>query len=226
MSAKRVREALDAIVDRKIAGQPLTAVHPGTVKAQSADGTLAVKPDSTTVPGGSGIPIRPGIPGVTIRVPAGARVAIAYEGGDERKPVATVWESGEDGTVPTEITIEGSSSVTLKSAGQEAAEHLVTLEQLVIILVALLDPVLGVTSAMSSPITWKSVPAPYPDPTSPIVVELIRFFSLNLPLMAPLPVTLAAAMQTAIAAQPVKPHATGPLGQLIPGFACKGTKSG
>jgi len=68
--------------------------YPARVVVQDSDGTLQLKPDSLQIPGLTGVPIRYGIPGVTARVPAGARCIVEFENGDARTPVVTAFEPG------------------------------------------------------------------------------------------------------------------------------------
>lgn len=71
------------------------ALYPSRVVAQSADGTLDLFPDDPRVPPCRGVPVRYGLPGVRAAVPAGTRVLLTYEGGDPRRPVASLWEPGD-----------------------------------------------------------------------------------------------------------------------------------
>lgn len=77
------------------------AAYPARVVSQNADGTLEVRPDSPKLPPMTRVPIRYGVPGVSAKVSAGARVLVEFASGDTSKPVATVWESAS----VTELTI-------------------------------------------------------------------------------------------------------------------------
>jgi len=79
--------------------------YPARVILQDPDGTLQLKPDSDRVPGLTGVPIRYGIPGVTARVPSGARCIVEFENGDPRSPIATAFEPG----ALTELSFDGGS---------------------------------------------------------------------------------------------------------------------
>jgi len=67
-----------------------------TVQGQGDDYTLELLPDDERVRGTglSNVPIRHGLPGVTVRVKTGARVLLGFEAGDPSKPFASLWEPG------------------------------------------------------------------------------------------------------------------------------------
>jgi len=68
--------------------------YPARVVQQDADSTLHLRPDSAVLPGLTGVPIRYGVPGVTARVPPGARCVVEFENGDPQTPVVTGFEPG------------------------------------------------------------------------------------------------------------------------------------
>lgn len=98
-----LRRIVEAFVGRRL---DHLALYPATVVQQRADGTLDLSPEDARVPSCQGVPIRLGLPGVTVTVPAGGRVLLGYSNGDPSRPVATLWESG---TV-TQISINGGSA--------------------------------------------------------------------------------------------------------------------
>jgi hypothetical protein len=85
--------ALEGIVRGLTAGSIYLGLFPAKVIAQNADGTLELQPDDSRLPGMSRVPIRYGIPGVSVKVAPAARVGIEFEAGDPARPVATVWDS-------------------------------------------------------------------------------------------------------------------------------------
>jgi len=90
----RFTASLEAFI-RQVFGQRLdylTGYQAKSVK-QNADGTLELVPDDSRLPSFSKVPIRYGVPGIAATVAAGARVLLAFAGGDPAKPIATVWES-------------------------------------------------------------------------------------------------------------------------------------
>lgn len=93
-------DALRAIVEGLV-GPRLDhlALYPCTVVAQRASGGLDLQPDDARVPPCADVPIRHGLPGVTVTVPAGGRVLLGYAGGNPALPYATLWESGSVTTI-------------------------------------------------------------------------------------------------------------------------------
>jgi len=85
---------------------------------QAGDGTLELLPDHPKVrgTGTTHVPIRHGIPGVNVKVPAGGRVLLFWEDGDRTKPAAALWPDGSSVTelkitAPT-VIIDGDLQVT------------------------------------------------------------------------------------------------------------------
>jgi hypothetical protein len=70
--------------------------YPAVVEKQHEDDTLDLSPDDPRIRGTglSHIPIRHGLPGVTVRVPQGARVLLWFAEGDPTKPYASLWDPG------------------------------------------------------------------------------------------------------------------------------------
>lgn len=72
-------------------------MYPCTVQSQSSDLTrLELLPDDEEIrgTGTAAVLIRHGLPGVTVKVPRGARVLLGFAAGDERRPYAALWEPG------------------------------------------------------------------------------------------------------------------------------------
>jgi hypothetical protein len=95
-----VRTLVERIVGPRL---DLLAAYPATVVSQNTDGTLELRPSSSKVPPVTKVPIRYGVPGITAKVAAGARVWLEFAGGDASQPVATLWESAS----VTELDIAG-----------------------------------------------------------------------------------------------------------------------
>lgn len=95
------------------------AFYPATVVSQGDDDTVDLKPDSRRFGVGLAmVPIRHGIPGVSVRVRPGARVLLAFEGGDPQRPFCSLWEAGG----LESLTVEASTKILLKAPNVIAAE--------------------------------------------------------------------------------------------------------
>lgn len=68
-----------------------SAAYWAKVVSQNGDGTVEVIPDSPRLPSVSKVPIRLGIPGVTVKVAPGARCVLEFLEGDPTRPVVTLW---------------------------------------------------------------------------------------------------------------------------------------
>lgn len=115
-----LRRLVEAFVGRRL---DHLALYPAVVVQQRSDGTLDLSPEDPRVPSCQGVPIRLGIPGVTVTVPSGGRVLLGYANGDPSRPYASLWESG---TV-TRITINGGSAKVAR-VGDSTESHTHTVE--------------------------------------------------------------------------------------------------
>ncbi len=113
------------------------ALYPAKVVTQNSDGTLEAKPDSLRLPGLSRVPIRAGLPGVDIKVAAGARVLIGFAEGDPARPLALIW--GEPGM--TELHIGGERPVA-----RQGDQVVLTMPSVV--------PITGVVTGPSGPMPF------------------------------------------------------------------------
>lgn len=86
--------ALERLLGRLTRRVDYTALWPARVVAQRGDGTLDLVPDSPRVAPCQGVPYRT-LRGLSVDVPAGARVLLGYEGGDPARPYALAWEIGD-----------------------------------------------------------------------------------------------------------------------------------
>lgn len=91
-----LRRLVTAFVGRRL---DHLALYPARVVQQRDDGTLDLTPESSAVPSCQGVPIRHGLPGVTVTVAAGERVLLGYEGGDPSRPYAALWTAGSVTTI-------------------------------------------------------------------------------------------------------------------------------
>lgn len=85
----------EAIVKFFTRSDQYRAAYFGRVVTQNDDGTLDIELETTVVPSPTKVPIRYGVPGISALVKPDARVAVTYEDGDSRRPVATVWDAAE-----------------------------------------------------------------------------------------------------------------------------------
>jgi hypothetical protein len=90
------REAFEQIVQFFTRDRLYLAQYVSTVQVQHADYTLDLLPDDKRVRGTglSNVEIWHGIPGVRVKVAAGARVKLGWHAGDPRKPYAALWDPG------------------------------------------------------------------------------------------------------------------------------------
>lgn len=97
----RLLAALQRLVRRLFSRIDYLAAYPARVVTQNGDLSLELKPESDRLPPLSKVPVRVGIPGMKVKVSAGATVLVTFEAGDPRRPVATLW--GDSGLVEVQI---------------------------------------------------------------------------------------------------------------------------
>jgi hypothetical protein len=92
---------LGAVFAEQIKKASEAAIHysrwyPSKVVRQDPDGTVHLIPDDARVRGNglAHIPIRHGVPGLTVRVALGMYVRLFFEDGDPSKPACALWEDG------------------------------------------------------------------------------------------------------------------------------------
>jgi len=91
------RAALERIIRAVVGHDPLYLRNfECTVERDHGDQTLDLLPDDERVRGTglSRVPIRHGLPGVSVRVVTGSRVLLGFADGDPRKPYASLWHRG------------------------------------------------------------------------------------------------------------------------------------
>lgn len=113
MSKDRWKVALTDFIDLVTRRIDYCALYPAKVNAQNADGTLEVTPEAAKIPKLSKVPLRLGLPGVTVKVSSGARVLLGFENGNSTKPFGALWDTSSfvemrfnGGTIP--VAKEGS----------------------------------------------------------------------------------------------------------------------
>lgn len=113
-SGDRLIDAIRRII-LKVVGKRLdySALYPSTVVSQAANGNVEIKCDDSRIAGRglTAIPIKHGIPGMTVEVQRGARVLLGFEAQDPGRPYVALWESGS----VTKLTLpNGTSAVARK----------------------------------------------------------------------------------------------------------------
>jgi len=118
----QMTRAISAIVQGLTAHVDYYALYPAKVVSQNDDGTLELRPDDTRLPGLSKIPIRYGIPGLTAKVAAGARILLGFEGGNPHSPIATLWESASVTEIQLSIAAGGKVNIVAGANGSVNVE--------------------------------------------------------------------------------------------------------
>jgi hypothetical protein len=125
-TGSRVTDDLNAVIDARFDNRiDYSRLYPSKVVSQASDGTLDLIPDAVKVRGTglSHVPIRHGLPGVTVKVPVGSKVLLFFESGDPKLPAAALWPDGSSVTQIKIVTpklivdgdIECTGEVTAKS---------------------------------------------------------------------------------------------------------------
>lgn len=108
-----LRGSLERLVRWVMRDTIYLTTYSAKVIRQAADGTLDLLPDDIRLQssGLQGVPIRHGLPGVTVEVPAGERVLLGFDSGDPARPYAMLWHEGQ----VTKVRIGGTEAVALAS---------------------------------------------------------------------------------------------------------------
>lgn len=92
----RARAALGAIVQDESRALPYALCYPCEVIKDWGNMTLDLMPEDTELlPPLERIPLRVGVPGLTIRLKVGARVWLAFDNAEADRPLAYLFESGQ-----------------------------------------------------------------------------------------------------------------------------------
>lgn len=121
MSLDRVKEGLAAFIRQVMSTVDYHALYSATLHAASNDGFVEVLPDDERIRGTGlqKVRLKHGLPGVAVKVEAGARVLIGFENGDASKPYAALWDPGSileiafDGGTKSLARVDDSVSVTV-----------------------------------------------------------------------------------------------------------------
>lgn len=115
MARDRLAGALEKLVAWFTRERPFLKLYPASVVVQNADGTLDLLPEDEAIRGGGlqGIPIRHGLPGVTVQVGAGQRVRVGFDGADRRAPYAALWDTAGTAKVGSLLVVQNAQSMAL-----------------------------------------------------------------------------------------------------------------
>ena len=124
--------------------------YPARIVSQAADGSLELVPDDARLPGCTRVPIRYGVPGISAKVKPGSLVLLTFEGGDPRRPVATVWDTNVlrelRVTAETKVVLD-CPSVELGGDGGQPIARLGDIVEVIFPTMAVLTGVVGVPPA-------------------------------------------------------------------------------
>jgi hypothetical protein len=111
----RLRHALERVIRWVMRDTLFLGLYTAQVIRQAADGSLDLLPtdDRLRAQGLQAVPIRHGLPGVTVQVPAGELILLGFDAGDPAQPYAALWHSGQ----ATKITF---GNMTIEAAGTKA----------------------------------------------------------------------------------------------------------
>lgn len=90
----RIKGAVGSFVALVMRRVDYHALYPAKVVKQSGDGSLEVELDDGRFPSLTRVPIRTFLPEVEVKIEAGARVLVGFEGGSPAHPYASLWQSG------------------------------------------------------------------------------------------------------------------------------------
>ena len=92
----RVKGVFAALFKATVRRLDYLALYRGKVVQQAkGTNTLDVLPDDKRLPSMARVPMRHGVPGLTVTVPDGSSVLIGWENGDPSKPYCCLWEGAE-----------------------------------------------------------------------------------------------------------------------------------
>jgi hypothetical protein len=152
----RLKGALGAVVKGLLRPLDYLALYPAKVVSQAASGALDVQPEDTRLPPMSGVPLRLGLPGCKATVQPGARVLVGFEGGDPRRPVATVWDTAV--VVKLQLGGDGGEPAALGQTLQAYLDQLKTLFDTHTHLSGAVGAPTGVPTVSTPPIAFPDAP--------------------------------------------------------------------
>lgn len=106
-----ILDSILRVIDSRLAKLDTHALYEGTVVKQTGDGLLEVKLDTDRF-GDTGmqhLEIAFGVPGITVEVEKGTRVAVGFHDGKRDMPIVRHWLSG----TPVNVTLNVSGTLKL-----------------------------------------------------------------------------------------------------------------
>lgn len=89
-------------------------MYPAKLRSQSADKLrVDVEPDDKALPSMSNIPLRHGIPGLTVSVAPGAYLLVGWGGGSPTDPFAALWSNPSTAEAPNAAGVNGGIGTVL-----------------------------------------------------------------------------------------------------------------
>jgi hypothetical protein len=110
MMAGRMKNPLLQLIKSAFPRIDSLALYRAKVIGQSGS-TVDLQPDDARLPMMSKVPIRHGLPGVSLTVQPGTSILVGWENGDPAHPYACLWEGGE--TVMS-LQLAGNTAVARK----------------------------------------------------------------------------------------------------------------
>jgi hypothetical protein len=147
---KTLRGSLERLVRWVMRDTIYLTTYSAQVIRQAADGTLDLLPDDIRLQssGLQGVPIRHGLPGVTVEVPAGERVLLGFDSGDPARPYCCLWHEGQ----AMKVRIGGTEAVALASLVETRLANMQTV----------IDTHIHTSAAPGSPTTPPTPPIVWP----------------------------------------------------------------
>lgn len=99
----RVKRAFFALFKASVPRLDYLAFYSAKVVKQAGSNQFDLQPDDSRLPSMGSVPLRHGLPGVTIQLPGDSTVMVGWENGDPSRPFCALWQ-GAEGNV-TRITV-------------------------------------------------------------------------------------------------------------------------
>lgn len=99
MDLDGLKGIIRAMVRKEVARLDYLALYPAKVLADHGNNTYDLEPFDVRLPKLVKVPLAQPIPGITIKVAAGARVLLGFTSGNPSAPRVTLWETSENVTI-------------------------------------------------------------------------------------------------------------------------------